>query len=69
MNSIYLAVDKDGSEIGFEKEPHKENFVGRWQMYNIDWGVLPLPKGTIKTLIGRELTWDDEPVEYKGTQK
>lgn len=25
-----------------------------------------LPKGTIKKLIGRELTWDDEPVKYEG---
>ena len=24
-----------------------------------------LPKGTIKKLIGRELTWDDEPIELK----
>ena len=34
------------------------------------WGAYPhwcyLPKGTIKKLIGRELTWDDEPVKYKG---
>ena len=25
-----------------------------------------LPKGTIKKLIGRELTWEDEPVKYEG---
>ena len=25
-----------------------------------------LPKGTIKKLIGRELTWEDEPVKYVG---
>jgi hypothetical protein len=24
-----------------------------------------LPKGTIKKLIGRDLTWSDEPVELK----
>ena len=34
------------------------------------WGAYPtwsyLPKGTIKKLIGRELTWDDEPVKYEG---
>ena len=23
-----------------------------------------LPKGSIKRLIGRDLTWQDEPVEY-----
>ena len=26
---------------------------------------LNLPKGSIKRLIGRELTWSDEPVELK----
>ena len=25
--------------------------------------AIELPKGSIKKLIGRELTWDDEPVE------
>lgn len=32
-----------------------------------EWGLIdtsvPLPKGTIKKLIGRELSWEDEPVE------
>lgn len=27
--------------------------------------VLYLPKGSIKKLIGRELSWNDEPVELK----
>lgn len=27
--------------------------------------AIKLPKGTIKKLIGRELTWEDEPVELK----
>lgn len=26
---------------------------------------IPLPKGTIKKLIGRDLTWHDNPVELK----
>lgn len=25
-----------------------------------------LPKGSIKKLIGRELSWNDEPIELKG---
>ena len=28
-------------------------------------GCIVLPKGSIKKLIGRELTWEDEPVELK----
>ena len=31
-----------------------------YQGYSIE-----LPKGTISKLIGRELSWDDEPVELK----
>lgn len=27
--------------------------------------AIGLPKGSIKKLIGRELTWEDEPVELK----
>lgn len=27
--------------------------------------TIELPKGTIKKLIGRDLTWEDEPVEIK----
>lgn len=27
--------------------------------------MIELPKGSTKKLIGRELTWDDEPVELK----
>lgn len=30
-----------------------------------DW--VSLPKGSIKKLIGRELSWEDEPVELKET--
>lgn len=32
-------------------------------MNNIE--QIELPKGNIKKLIGRELTWDDDPVELK----
>lgn len=28
-------------------------------------GGIELPKGSIKKLIGCDLTWDDEPVELK----
>lgn len=28
-------------------------------------GAIVLPKGSVKKLIGKELTWEDEPVELK----
>ena len=44
------------------EKPHKED-MGKWGAYP-QWAYLP--KGTIKKLIGRELTWEDEPVKYEG---
>ena len=60
----WLAVDKLGNEYKFTIKPK------RW-----DNGIIPvwstmgrgnrkdLPTGSIEKLIGRKLTWDDEPVE------
>lgn len=36
-----------------------------WMMNPICNDSVSLPKGTIKKLIGRELSWSDEPVELK----
>lgn len=42
--------------------PNKDD-MGRFGAYP-QWAYLP--KGSIKKLIGRELTWEDEPVKYEG---
>jgi len=71
-----IAVDKDGTEnisnmlfrrdindrwVAFshssENEPLKQIFNKR--------RVVELPKGSIEKLIGKKLTWEDEPVELK----
>lgn len=36
-----------------------------WCVNNEDYGIVEIPKGSIKKLIGRELTWGDEPVELE----
>ena len=36
-----------------------------WMMNPINNNSVGLPKGSIKRLIGIELTWEDEPVELK----
>jgi hypothetical protein len=63
----YLAVNKDGQELIFESLPERCDYEY--------WTVFPsilsddvmdritLPQGSIEKLIGRELTWDDEPIE------
>lgn len=67
----YLAVDKNGGEYihycipirGFNNDASIEE--DGW----IDGGdCIRLPEGSIRKLIGRELTWEDEPVELKNEE-
>lgn len=68
----WLAIQKCGYECLFtEHAPEKRHLMkdGGWfRIFDSNKGEyigqeLPLPKGTIKKLIGRELTYKDEPVE------
>ena len=63
----WLAVDKTGDETIFERKPIM-NHYGLWlpnttcdDYEDSDWIILP--QGSIKKLIGRDLTWEDEPVQ------
>lgn len=63
----YVAVDKDGTESIHDLKPIRDEQEGYWAScasYGKNDYVL-FPKGSIKKLIGRTLTWDDEPVELK----
>lgn len=60
----WIAVDKDGSEYINETKPVR--------LRSDYWGcgsMIQLPTGTIECLIGRKLTWDDEPVELKEQER
>lgn len=66
----WVAVDKNGEENIFSHKPTKCRELDFWYDEVEDGGVIydteiPLPKGTIKKLIGRDLNWNDEPVELK----
>lgn len=56
----WVAVDKIGEELISRTEPFRAGD------YWIGDSMFHLPKGSIKKLIGRELSWSDEPVELKG---
>lgn len=56
----WLAVDYNGIEKIFYYEPKRCEKHGEWR----GEGMI-LPKGSIKKLIGRELSWEDECVELK----
>ena len=69
----WLTVDKGGCEHIFAEKPCRNESNTLWicsvvylygQRY-ANTGCCYLPKGSIKKLIGRELTWNDEPVELK----
>lgn len=60
----YIAVDKDNEEWIYEGKPIRCHEFERWQP-KLKHGWVFLPKGTIEKLIGKKLTWEDEPVELK----
>lgn len=68
MEKVYLAVDDDSSEWIYENPPIRgEDCNGKcWINDGEDDPLIRLPKGTIKKLIGKELTWNDEPYDYLG---
>lgn len=59
---MWAAVDENRKEHIYEFKPYRSS---------IEWmpnrgGYMEVEQGTIKRLIGRELTWNDEPVEITG---
>ena len=60
----YLCVDKRGEFIA-DEYPERTWFEWRgWRdVYGETCTLISLPTGTIKALIGKELTWEDDPYE------
>ena len=66
----WVAADRwNNTEYIFPSKPYKDQYIANdWtcdgyiegEIYN---DRIELSKGTIQKLIGRELTWNDEPVE------
>lgn len=66
----WLAVDKNGDEAIYAECPKRFIRFGDWDCSSSDYSsggfcFVELPKGTIKKLIGKSLTWEDDPVELK----
>ncbi len=68
----WVAVDMSGAECIFDNKPERNN--NQWDniVYSVDGEIyydvgigIILPKESIKKLIGRDLTWEDNPVELK----
>ena len=67
MEKIYLVVDESETEYKTKFKP--ERMYGNWifpENEEINFSkVQVLEKGSIEKLIGKKLTWEDEPVELK----
>lgn len=67
---VYLSVTENGKEILHPTRPTRKTRYGNnihcdnywYDYYNPVCDYIELPKGTIKHLIGRELTFEDKPV-------
>ena len=61
----FVCVDKDGREWICSDKPSREPYTDDGYQADSVWcsdEQVELPKGSIVKLIGRELTWSDEPV-------
>ncbi len=58
----WIAVDLDGEEQIHELCPMRDSLLGFWH-----WSGerVSVPAGTSFKLIGKQLTWGDEPVELE----
>lgn len=65
----WLAVDRDGSEYIYEEKPRKFENIYTPQVSEYGYGEMThnieLPKGTIEKILGRKITFDDDPVLFK----
>lgn len=64
----WLAVNKDGTEAIYNIKPFRATYktnpiIEMWALPSIGAHYIDLPKGLIKKLIGKDLTWNDEPVK------
>lgn len=67
----WVATHSSGEEGMFLNKPLRGEVGMWWDTITINSHPcsydteIPLPKGSIKKLIGRDLTWEDNPVELK----
>ena len=69
MNEVWLAVDKSGAETISAYKPNYDGF--EWDDYQFleEEGyvstTIVLPTGSIKKLLGKELTLQDSPIKIE----
>ena len=61
----YNMIPMEEEEMFSAKPERMRGFPKLWFAPGYNTNNIILPKGTIKKLIGRDLAWNDEPVEIK----
>ena len=61
----WVCVNERGMESIYEFKPRRITGKGYFGDWGTKYDVIGLPKGSIKRLIGKDLSWSDEPVELK----
>ena len=59
----WVAVDASGIESIYPSKPIRDEIANWWFDFDDKFFVVQIPSGSIEKLIGRKLTWADEPVE------
>lgn len=60
----WLVVNGNGDELIFEVKPKRSRYGQWWELPRryLGYPFLDLKKGTIEKIVGRKMTWEDEPV-------
>ena len=63
----YLAVEPNGNELIFSEPPHKcdEYSTCGWFCNDNSSQCVSVPRGTIKKITGKTITWEDEPIKLE----
>lgn len=61
----WVAVNKEGTEKMYPREPKRCETMWDEFLEPDNPFAIVIPKGSIKKLIGRDLSWEDNPVELK----
>ena len=59
----WVAVDKNGEEWIYQVKSTRDKSADIWTQTTAWTDICLMPNGSIEKLIGRILTWEDEPVE------
>ena len=63
----YLAVEPNGDELIFSEPPHRidEHSTCGWFCTSNSSQCVSVPRGTIKKITGKSITWNDEPIKLE----